>query len=218
VLDREPSALPLGEDVVKIYGDTMSGNCLKVRYVADHLGLSYTWVPVDITRGESRAPDFLARFPVGQVPGVAFPDGRCLAQSNAIIRHLARGSALLPEDPWTQARIDEWLFWEQYSHEPTIAVCRAHVRYRGGTVETRDPARVAGGEAALDLMERRLVAARWFAGEALSIADVALFAYTQFADEGGFSLDARPAVREWLTRCMRALGLPREMPAAVPVS
>ena len=105
---------------MKVYGDMMSGNCLKVRYVADHLGLAYDWIPVDIMKGESRTPKYLARFPAGQVPGVEFPDGRCLAQSNAIIRYLARGSALLPDDPWTQAKIDEWLFWEQYSHEPSV--------------------------------------------------------------------------------------------------
>ncbi|SFU79192.1 glutathione S-transferase [Methylobacterium sp. 174MFSha1.1] len=190
---------------MQIYGDLMSGNCLKVIYVAEALGLPYTFVPIDIMKGESRTPDYLARFPMGQVPAVAFPDGRTLAQSNAIIRHLARGSALLPDDPWTQARIDEWLFWEQYSHEPTIAVCRFHMRYRGEPAETRDPKKVAGGEAALDLMERHLTTARWFVGDAVSIADVALFAYTQFADEGGFDLSARPAIRAWLTRCGEAL-------------
>ncbi|GJD51603.1 Glutathione S-transferase GST-4.5 [Methylobacterium crusticola] len=200
---------------MEIYGDDKSGNCLKVKYVADRLGLAYTWVPVDIMRGESRTPDYLARFPAGQVPGVAFPDGRCLAQSNAIIRHLARGSALLPDEAWTQAKIDEWLFWEQYSHEPTIAVCRFHMRYRGEPAETRDPRKVAGGEAALDLMERHLTAAAWLAGDAFTIADVALFAYTQFADEGGFDLEPRPAVRAWLARCIEALGLRRDHPAAV---
>ena len=123
---------------MKIFGDEKSGNCLKVKYVADHLGLPYTWVPVDIMKGESRTPEYLARFPVGQVPGVEFADGRSLSQSNAIIRHLARGSALLPEDAWQQAKIDEWLFWEQYNHEPTIAVCRFHMRYRGEPAETRD--------------------------------------------------------------------------------
>ncbi|GJE00328.1 glutathione S-transferase family protein [Methylobacterium isbiliense] len=201
---------------MKIFGDDKSGNCLKVRYVADHLGVPYAWIPVDIMKGETRTPEFLARFPVGQVPGVEFADGRCLSQSNAIIRHLARGSALLPEDPWQQAKIDEWLFWEQYNHEPTIAVCRFHMRYRGEPAETRDPRKVAGGEAALDLMERRLVAADWFVGDAITIADVALFAYTQFADEGGFSLDTRPAVRSWLTRCIQALGLPGATSIAVP--
>ncbi|MGY2050997.1 glutathione S-transferase family protein [Methylobacterium sp. JK268] len=195
---------------MKLYGDLMSGNCLKVTYVADVLGLPYTLVPIDIMRGETRTPEFLARFPMGQVPGVVFDDGRTLAQSNAILRFLARGSRLLPEDPWIQAEIDQWLFWEQYSHEPTIAVCRFHMRYRGEPAETRDPKKVAGGEAALDLMERRLVAAPWFAGEAFTIADIALFAYTQFADEGGFSLSARPAVRDWLARCTRDLGLPRD--------
>ncbi|RVU18716.1 glutathione S-transferase family protein [Methylobacterium oryzihabitans] len=195
---------------MKIYGDTMSGNCLKVRYVADHLGLAYTWVPIDIMTGESRTDAYLARFPAGQVPGVEFADGRCLAQSNAIIRHLARGSALLPDDPWAQAKIDEWLFWEQYSHEPTIAVCRFHMRYRGEPAGTRDPQKVAGGEAALDLMQRHLTQRTFLVGDAVSLADVALFAYTQFAHEGGFDLTTRPAIQGWLTRCMQALGLQRD--------
>jgi glutathione S-transferase len=195
---------------VKIYGDAMSGNCLKVKYVADHLGLAYTWVPVDIMTGGSRTDAYLARFPAGQVPGVEFADGRCLAQSNAIIRHLARGSALLPDDPWAQAKIDEWLFWEQYSHEPTIAVCRFHMRYRGEPAGTRDPKKVAGGEAALDLMQRHLTQRSFLVGDAVSLADVALFAYTQFAHEGGFDLTTRPAIQGWLTRCMQALGLQRD--------
>ncbi|MEH3147935.1 MAG: glutathione S-transferase family protein [Methylobacterium frigidaeris] len=195
---------------MRIYGDAMSGNCLKVKYVADRLGLAYTWVPVDIMTGESRTPDYLARFPAGQVPGVEFADGRCLAQSNAIIRHLARGSALLPDDPWAQAKIDEWLFWEQYSHEPTIAVCRFHMRYRGEPAATRDPKTVAGGEAALDLMQRHLTQRTFFVGDAVSLADVSLFAYTQFAHEGGFDLTIRPAIQGWLTRCMQALGLQRD--------
>ncbi|WP_298965449.1 glutathione S-transferase family protein [uncultured Methylobacterium sp.] len=195
---------------MKIYGDAMSGNCLKVKYVADHLGLAYTWVPVDIMTGGSRTDAYLARFPAGQVPGVEFADGRCLAQSNAIIRHLARGSALLPDDPWAQAKIDEWLFWEQYSHEPTIAVCRFHMRYRGEPAGTRDPKKVAGGEAALDLMQRHLTQRSFLVGDAVSLADVALFAYTQFAHEGGFDLTTRPAIQGWLTRCMQALGLQRD--------
>ena len=101
---------------MKIYGDLGSGNCLKVKYTADHLGLSYDWVPIDILNNESRTPDFLARNPQGQVPVIEMDDGRTLAQSNAIIRFLAHGTALLPADPFAQAKVDEWLFWEQYSH------------------------------------------------------------------------------------------------------
>lgn len=186
---------------MRIYGDLVSGNCLKVKIVADYLRVSYRWVPIDILKGESRTPDYLSRFPAGQVPGVEFEDGRCLAQSNAIIRYLSRGSALIPCDAFLAAKMDEWLFWEQYSHEPAIAVCRFDMRYLGKPKEARDPARVARGEAALDVMERHLGGVEWLVGEELSVADVSLFAYTQWANEGGFDLAARPSIRAWLTRC-----------------
>ena len=127
-----------------IYGDLASGNCLKVKYAADHLGLPYRWVAVDVTKGESRTAAFLARNPQGQVPTIELADGRVLAQSNAIIRYLARGSALLPQDPFAQAKVDELLFWEQYSHEPYIAVCRFHMKRCDGQAASRT--RVVGGD------------------------------------------------------------------------
>jgi len=159
---------------MKIYGDVLSGNCQKVRFVADHLRLPYTWVPVDTLKGESRTPDYLAKFPQGQVPAIEAGNGRFLAQSNAIMRYLARGSRLLPDDSWAQAKIDEWLFWEQYSHEPYIAVCRFHMVYLGRAEEAREPWRVERGEAALDLMERSLAGRTWLAGETMTVADIAL--------------------------------------------
>src|SRR5919201_7064822 len=122
---------------MKIYGNVASGNCQKVRLVADYLGLDYAWVPIDIMKGESRTADYLARFPQGQVPALALDDGRCLSQSNAIMRYLARGSSLLPDDAWAQAKIDEWLFWEQYSHEPYIATTRYHIVYLKRTLDQR---------------------------------------------------------------------------------
>jgi glutathione S-transferase len=194
---------------IKIYGDDASGNCQKVRLVADHLGLSYTWMPVDITKGESRTPDYLAKFPQGQVPAIEVGDGRRLAQSNAIIRYLARGSRLLPDDAWAQAKIDEWLFWEQYSHEPYIAVCRFQMFYLGRPKEARDASRVERGEKALDLMESQLVGRNWLAAGSFTIADIALVAYTRLAHEGGFDLSERPNVRAWIVRCEDVLGLRR---------
>lgn len=191
---------------MRVFGDPISGNCLKIKLVADHLGIPYTWVSVDILKGDSRTPEFLARFPVGQVPGVEFDDGRRLTQSNAVIRYLARGSALLPDDAFLAAQVDQWLFWEQYSHEPAVAVCRFRMRFLGEAPEARDPARVSRGEAALDLMEGELAGRDWFVGGGATIADVALFAYTQWADEGGFDLTARPAIRAWLDRCRDAFG------------
>lgn len=190
---------------MRIHGDLMSGNCLKVRDVCDHLGIGYEWVHVDVMKEETRSPDFLARFPTGQVPAVEFEDGRRLTQSNAILRYLARGSALLPEDAFVQALVDEWLFWEQYEHEPTVAVCRFHMHYLGKTAESRDPARVARGERALDRMEAHLAGRDWFVSERPTVADIALRAYTQFAHEGGFDLGSRPEIRAWLERCRTGL-------------
>jgi len=192
---------------MKIYGDIISGNCLKVKYTADHLCLPYTWAAVDIMKGETRTRAFLRMNPMGQVPVIELDDGRHLAQSNAIIRYLARGTTLLPEDPYLAARVDELLFWEQYSHEPYIAVCRFHMKYLGKPRDAREPYRVQRGEAALDLMQQLLEDRDWFVGGTMTIADIALLAYTRLAHEGGFDLDSRPKVRTWVARCEDALGL-----------
>ena len=114
---------------MKVYGDTNSGNCLKVKWVCDHLALPYTWIAVDTLKGETRTAEFLKLNGAGQVPTVELDDGRTLAQSNAIIRYLARGSHLIPQDAFAAGKMDEWLFWEQYSHEPYIAVCRFQMFY-----------------------------------------------------------------------------------------
>ena len=112
---------------LKIYGDSISGNCLKVKWTAERLGLDYEWIEIDLLKGETQTPQFRAINPAGQVPVVVLPDGRPLAQSNAIILHLAEGSDLIPADPYDRARMLEWMFWEQYSHEPYVAVARFQV-------------------------------------------------------------------------------------------
>jgi len=193
---------------MKIYGDRNSGNCQKVSITADFLKIPYRWVDIDIMKSESRTDAFLRKSPMGQVPVVELDDGRCLAQSNAIIRYLANGSSLLPADPFTQAKIDELLFWEQYSHEPYVATSRYHMVYLGRTKEQREPMRVERGEKALDLMEQLIKGQMWFAGDALSVADIALLAYTRLAHEGGFDLTTRPRVMAWIMRAEMALGLP----------
>jgi glutathione S-transferase len=202
---------------VKIYGDVTSGNCLKIKYTAERLGRPYTWVVVSALDGETKSAAFLNLNPMGQIPVVEFSDGRTLAQSNAIIRYLARGTQLLPDDPFTQAKIDEWLFWEQYSHEPYIAVCRFHMLYKKQPKDTREAWRVERGEQALDLMERHLSKVsdppgltpprHFLIGGTLTIADIALLAYTRVAHEGGFDFGNRPNLRGWITRCESALGL-----------
>ncbi|MEM7219676.1 MAG: glutathione S-transferase family protein [Pseudomonadota bacterium] len=192
---------------MQIYGDLISGNCLKVKYTADWLGLDYDWVDVDIMQGQSRTDDFLTHNPAGQVPTVVFADGRALAQSNAIIRYLARDSALLPADAFERAKVDEWLFWEQYSHEPYVAVCRFQMVYEKRAASERDAWRVERGEAALDLLERTLSEPRWLVADALSVADISLYGYTALAHEGGFDLTGRPGIAAWLDRTRGALGL-----------
>jgi glutathione S-transferase len=192
---------------MRVYGSLRSGNCLKVKYTADYLGIPYEWIPIDGGKGETRTPDFLRRNPAGQMPVVEFDDGRCLAQSNAIIRYLARGSALIPADPFDQAKVDEWLFWEQNTHEPSVAVCRFQMFFAGKPREERDPRLVKAAEASLDLMERTLADREWFVGGAFGIADIALVAYTRLAHEGGFDLADRPRLRAWIARCERTLGL-----------
>jgi glutathione S-transferase len=196
-----------GDFVMKIYGDLGSGNCLKVKYVADQLGLSYAWVPIDLRQGAARTPEFLAAFPMGQIPAVDFGDGRRLAQSNAIVRYLAHGSRLLPTDRFVAAKIDELLFWEQYSHEPYLAVCRFHMVYLGRAKETRDQQRVERGEQALDFMDRLLRGRQWLVGQAMSIADIVLLPYTRLSPEGGFELARRQHVRSWIARCEHELKL-----------
>jgi len=192
---------------MKIFGDKISGNCLKVQYTADYLGLDYDWVDTDISAGESRTPEYLAMNPAGQVPLLQLDDGRCIAQSNAIIGYLAEGSDLLPADAYQRAKTYEWLFWEQYSHEPYVAVCRFVMVYEKKPARARESWRVERGEAALDLMEQMLAGQDWFAGSHVSIADIALIAYTRLAHEGGFELDSRPRVQSWIERTEGALGI-----------
>jgi len=192
---------------MKIYGDAISGNCLKVKWTADALGLPYTWVPIDIMKGETRVPAYLEKFPQGQVPAVELADGRTLAQSNAIIRYLALGSRLLPEDAYAQAKVDEWLFWEQYSHEPYVAVCRFHMKYLGKSKAEREAWRVERGEKALDHVEQELRGRDYLVGPAATVADIAVLAYTRLAHEGGFDLAERPGIRKWIARCEASLAI-----------
>jgi len=185
---------------LKIYGDSISGNCLKVKWTADRLGLDYDWVEIDLMKGETQTPEFRALNPAGQVPVVVLADGRPLAQSNGIIMYLAEGSDLIPTDAYDRARMLEWLFWEQYSHEPYVAVARFQVVYQGRSVADLDPKLVARGEAALQRLEDGLEAGQFLVGDQLSLADVALVAYTRLAGEGGFDLARYPKVQAWIAR------------------
>jgi len=192
---------------MRIYGDRISGNCLKVKWVCDYLRKPYDWTEIDTTKGESRTGEFLKLNPAGQVPVVVLDDGRALAQSNAIIRYLAAGSALIPQDAYLAAKMDEWLFWEQYSHEPYLAVCRFQMIYLKRSVGDLDPEKVKRGYAALARMEMQLHQSSFLIGNALTLADIALLAYTRTAHEGGFHLDGYAALRRWIGDCEATLGL-----------
>jgi len=193
---------------MKIYGDSNSGNCLKVKWVCDALALPYDWIDVDTLKRETRTAQFLKLNSAGQVPTVAFDDGRTLAESNAIIRYLARDSDLIPRDAFAAAKMDEWLFWEQYSHEPYVAVCRFQMKYLGQPASDLDPDKVKRGYAALARMEHQLAGTRFLVGDNLTLADVALLAYTRLAHEGGFHLDGYASLQRWIGEAERALGLP----------
>ncbi len=190
---------------MRIYGDSISGNCLKVKWVADRLGLAYQWIETNILNGDSRTPEFMAMNPAGQVPAVILDDGRPLAQSNAIILHLAEGSDLIPVDAYDRARMLEWMFWEQYSHEPYVAVARFQVRYLGKPVAELDPKLVERSHSALQRLEDALAASPFLVGSGVTLADVALVAYTRLAHEGGFDLAAYPNTKAWVGRVEAAL-------------
>jgi len=170
--------------------------------------LPYEWVETDILKQESRTESFLALNPAGQVPLVVLDDGRPLAQSNAIILHLAEGSNLIPKDSYDRAKVLEWLFWEQYSHEPFVAVARFQMRYLGKPASDLEPRLVERGNAALGLMEGALAGSSFLVGQSLTLADIALVAYTRMAGEGGFNLADYPLIQAWIRRVESELALP----------
>ncbi|MEO9361927.1 glutathione S-transferase family protein, partial [Ectopseudomonas guguanensis] len=186
----------------KVYGDYRSGNCYKVKLMLHLLGKPYEWVPIDILKGETQSEAFLAKNPNGKIPVLELDDGTCLWESNAILNYLADGSDFLPREPRLRTQVLQWQFFEQYSHEPNVAVARFIQLYQGMPEERREEhARCLKlGYKALKVMEKQLERTPYLVGEHYSIADIALYAYTHVADEGGFSLEAFPAVRAWLER------------------
>lgn len=194
--------------MLTVHGDIRSGNCLKVKWMLDVLGRDYRWVEVDIMSGGSRTPEFLLLNPFGQVPALVLEDGRSLAQSNAILLHLAEGTPWIPLDAWERAKMLEWLFWEQYSHEPYIAVARFQRVYAGKAADEVEPRLIERGNTALSRMESALTGADWLAGgQETTLADLALVAYTRVAHEGGFDLSLYPNIRSWIGRVEAAFGI-----------
>ena len=188
--------------MLRLYDNHLSGNGYKPRLLLAHLGRTYERVEIDILKGETRTPEFLARNRSGRIPVLELEDGMCIAESNAILFYLAEGSPFLPSDPLARAVTLQWMFFEQYSHEPFIAVARHWIQHVEMTEAQRTqlPEKQEGGSAALSVMEGHLRESAWFGGDAMSIADIALYAYTHVADEGGFDLARYPAVSDWLAR------------------
>ena len=203
-------------DITKLtlYGDSISGNCMKPKWTADLLGIDYDWIEIDILNGGTQSEEFLSVNPVGQVPLARWPNGRVLPQSNAIMLYLAEeaGSDLVPSDPFTRAQMMSWLFWEQYSHETAIAVRRFQKHYLKKSEDEIDPGLMAKGRRALGVMEMQLTYTDWLVGDSLTLADIALVAYTRLAHEGGFDLSKFPSVERWVSHVEGALGIGHAMP------
>jgi glutathione S-transferase len=189
-----------GAIVITIYGMRTSGNCYKLQLLLDQLGRPYRWVDVDSAHGATRTAEYLAKNPNGKVPLLELDDGRHLAESDAILCYLAEGTPFLPADTWLRAQTLQWLFFEQYSHEPYIAVARFICNWLPHDHPRRAelPALQQKGAQVLAVMEQHLAGRDCFVGESYSVADIALFAYTHCAGEGGFELQAWPNIRRWL--------------------
>ena len=185
-----------------LYDDLDSGNGYKIRLLLAQLQQPYRYVEVDILRGETRTPEFLAKNPNGRIPTLEFEDGQYLAESDAILCYLAAGSAFLPIERLAHARVLQWMFFEQYSHEPYVATPRFIVRHLAADHPLRAelPKRLERGRAALAVMEGHLARHSYFVGERYSVADIALYAYTHVAEDGGHELAPYPAIRAWLAR------------------
>jgi glutathione S-transferase len=194
-----------------VYGTSASGNCHKVRMVLDITGTPYAWREVDILQAGTRSPEFLRLNPNGKVPVVVLDDGTAIAESNAILWYFGEGTRLLPDDRLGRAQMLQWMFFEQYTHEPAIAVARFIRVFLQKDDDPRLPELLARGHRALGVMEQHLATRDYFVGGRLSLADLALFAYTHRAGDGGFDLAAFPAVRAWLARCRAQPGV-SEMP------
>ncbi len=190
---------------MKLYGMTGSGNCYKPALLMKQLDLPFEWIEVDILKGESRTPEYLRKNANGKVPLLEVTDQgetRFLAESNAMLCYLAEGTCYLPDDRWLRAKVLEWLFFEQYSHEPYIATVRFWVYYQKKHDERKEKIAEAmkKGHAALGVMEQQLVRTPFLAGETYTIADIAFYAYTHVAHQGGYDLDSYPAIKTWLKR------------------
>jgi glutathione S-transferase len=192
----------------KVYGDYNSGNCYKIKLMLNLLGAQYEWVPVDILKGETETEAFLEKNPNGKIPVLELEDGTCLWESNAILNFLAEGTPYLLTEPRLRTQMLQWQFFEQYSHEPTIAVARFIQFYLGLPEERLEEYQILQkrGYKALKVMEKQLKQTSFLVGEQFSIADIALYAYTHVAHQGGFDLSPFPSIQRWLTQVQQQPG------------
>ena len=188
--------------MLKLYGDIVSGNCYKAYLLLNLLDIEFQWINIDILRGEAASDSFRSKNPNAKIPLLEYADGQFLAESNAILNYLAEGSNYLPNDRLLRAKVLEWQFFEQYSHEPFIAVARFINKYLGLPEERRSEYQMkqAGGHKALSIMEKQLQQTDYLVGNRYTIADISLFAYTHVAHEGGFDLSHYSAINAWLNR------------------
>ena len=188
--------------MLKIYGDIRSGNCYKIKLLTALLALEHQWIEVNILAGDTKRADFLAKNPNGKIPVIELDSGEYLSESNAILNYLADNTDLLPTAPLTRAKVLQWQFFEQYSHEPYIAVARFIKQYLGLPETRRDEYQrlQPGGHKALQVMETQLQQTPYLVGDSLTIADISLYGYTHVAGEGGFDLANYPAIQAWIAR------------------
>ena len=188
--------------MLKVYGDYRSGNCYKVKLMLHLLGREYQWLPIDILKGETQTAEFLAKNPNGKIPVLELEDGTFLWESNAILNFLADGSEFIPNEPRLRTQMLQWQFFEQYSHEPYVAVARFIQLYQGMPEARREEYEVCHvrGHKAFRVMEQQLQRTPYLVGEQYTLADIALYAYTHVAHEGSFDLSGYPAINAWLAR------------------
>jgi glutathione S-transferase len=195
--------------MISVYGMAMSGNCWKAAQILRLTGKEFSWVETDGNGGATRTPEYLAINPNGKVPAVVLDDGTVITESNAILLHFAEGTPWLPPPGLARTRVHEWLFFEQYSHEPYIAVARnilSYLKAAEANAERLAQCRERGAQA-LGVMQRRLAAHDWLTDSGPTVADLALFAYTHVADEGGFALADYPGVAAWVARLAALPGM-----------
>lgn len=192
---------------MRIYGDSNSGNCMKVRWLLDAIGRPYAWTEVDLLAGDTRTADYLALNPAGQVPLAVFDDGRTLAQSNALLLYFGEGTRFLPVEPYRRAQVHAWLFWEQNSHEIYVAGRRYQLRYLQRDPAELDPSMLTRGTAALAHLDSAVSTSDFLLGEAPTLADLALVAYTRVAPQGGFDLSPFSALAPWIARTEAKFGI-----------